>query len=102
MKKRNLKLSEKEVKHVAKLARLNLTPQEVKKFQEQLSEVLDYIEILKKVKTEKIEPTSQVTSLENVFRKDQSQSSLSQNETLLGAKEIYKGFFKIKRILDND
>ncbi len=99
---KNSKLNEKEVKHVAKLARLNLTSQEVKKFQEQLSEVLDYIEVLKEVKTEKVEPTSQVTSLENVFREDRSQPSLGQKETLSGTKETYKGFFKIKRILDND
>lgn len=100
--KKNSNLTEQEVKHVAKLARLSLTPEEVKKFQEQLSEVLAYIEVLKEVKTEKTEPTSQVTSLENVFRKDQSQASLSQKEVLSGAKETHQGFFKIKRILDND
>lgn len=100
--KKNSNLTEQEVKHVAKLARLSLTPEEVKKFQEQLSEVLAYIEVLKEVKTEKTEPTSQVTSLENVFRKDQSQTSLSQKEVLSGARETHQGFFKIKRILNND
>ncbi len=95
-------LTEQEVKHVAKLARLSLTSEEVKKFQEQLSEVLAYIEVLKEVKTEKTEPTSQVTSLENVFREDKSQASLSQKEILSGTKETHQGFFKIKRILDND
>jgi aspartyl-tRNA(Asn)/glutamyl-tRNA(Gln) amidotransferase subunit C len=102
MMKKTFKLSEEEVKHVAKLAKLNLTPQEVKKFQEQLSEVLAYIEVLKDVKTEKIEPTSQVTSLENVSRKDKTNPSLSQKEVLSGAKENHQGLFKIKRILDND
>ena len=100
--KKNFKLSEKEVKHVAKLAKLDLTPQEVKKFQEQLSEVLSYMEILKEVKTEKIEPTSQVTSLENVFREDKTKTSLSQKEVLSGVRQSYQGFFKIKRILNND
>lgn len=100
--RKNSKLSEKEVKHVAKLANLNLTPQEVKKFQEQLSEVLAYMEILEEVKTEKTEPTSQVTSLENVFREDKAKTSLSQKEVLSGARQNYQGFFKIKRILNND
>ncbi|MCJ7804642.1 Asp-tRNA(Asn)/Glu-tRNA(Gln) amidotransferase subunit GatC [Patescibacteria group bacterium] len=99
--RKNSKLSEKEVKHVAKLAKLGLTPSEVKKFQEQLSEVLAYMEILKEVKTEKTEPTSQVTSLENVFREDKAKTSLSQKEVLSGAKQNYQSFFKIKRILKN-
>ena len=100
--KKNSKLSEEEVKHVAKLAKLELTPSEVKKFQEQLSEVLAYMEILKEVKTEKTEPTSQVTSLENIFREDKAKTSLSQKEVLSGARQSHQGFFKIKRILNND
>ena len=100
--RKNAKLSENEVKHVAKLAKLNLTPQEVKKFQEQLSEVLTYVEVLKEAKTEKTEPTSQVTSfLENIFREDKAKTSLSQKEVLSGTKQNYQGFFKIKRILNN-
>jgi len=100
--KKNSKLSEEEVKHVAKLAKLELTPSEVKKFQEQLSEVLTYVEVLKEAKTEKTEPTSQVTSLENIFREDKAKTSLSQKEVLSGTKQNYQGFFKIKRILNND
>ncbi len=96
------KLSEEEVKHVAKLAKLELTPSEVKKFQEQLSEVLTYVEVLKEAKTEKTEPTSQVTSLENIFREDKAKTSLSQKEVLSGARQSHQGFFKIKRILNND
>ena len=99
--RKNSKLSEEEVKHVAKLAKLELTPSEVKKFQEQLSQVLAYVEILEEVRTEKTEPTSQVTSLENVFRGDKAKASLFQKEVLSGAKQNYQGFFKIKRILNN-
>ncbi|MFZ5366408.1 MAG: Asp-tRNA(Asn)/Glu-tRNA(Gln) amidotransferase subunit GatC [Patescibacteria group bacterium] len=96
----NLKLTKEEVIHVAKLAGLTLTPQEVKKFQKQLSEVLDYVEILKKLKTTEVEPTSQVTGLENVFREDKVGSGLSQEETLSGAKNQEKGMFKIKAIFE--
>lgn len=90
----------KEVIHVAKLARLTLTPREIKKFQKQLSEVLNYIKILKKVKTRKVKPTSQVTGLENVFREDKVGSSLSQEETLSGTKNKKDGMFKIKAIFE--
>jgi len=67
-----MKLSQKEVEHVAALARLDLTPAEKKKFTEQLSDVLTYVGQLKKVDTESVEPTSQVTDLLNVARVDES------------------------------
>lgn len=90
----------KEVIHVAKLARLTLTPREIKKFQKQLSQVLNYIKILKKVKTGKVKPTSQVTGLENVFREDKITPSVSQKEALLGSKNTSGGMFKIKAIFE--
>jgi len=91
-------LSEEEVKHVAKLAKLTLTEEEIKKFQSQLSEVLNYVDVLKKLETKEIEPTSQVTGLENIFREDQTGQSLSAKEVLANAKEKNNGLFVIKAI----
>lgn len=65
-----MSLSKEEVEHIALLARLGLTEEEVKKYGEQLSSILDYVEQLKEVNTEGIEPTAQVTGLENVMRED--------------------------------
>ena len=96
---KNSKLTPEEVKHVAKLAKLTLTEQEVKKFQNQLSEVLDYVDVLKKIDTKKVEPTSQVTGLENIFRQDQTNQSLSAKEVLANTKEKKDGLFVIKAIL---
>lgn len=98
IKNQKSKLTEEEVRHVAKLAGLTLTRVEVKKFQKQLSEVLNYVEILKKAKTSGVESTSQVTGLENVFREDKPKPSLSQKEVLSGAKSTEKGMFKTGRI----
>lgn len=98
--KKTQKLTEEEVVHVAKLAGFTLSSKEVKKFQEQLSEVLNYVEILKKAKTSGVEPTSQVTGLENVFREDKVCPGLSQEEALSGAKNQEKGMFKIKAIFE--
>ena len=67
-----MKLSQQEVEHVAKLARLDLTDQEKKTYAEQLSAVLDYISELDKVDTDDVEPTSQVTGLLNVMRDDEA------------------------------
>ncbi len=63
-------LSEEQVKHIAKLAKLDLNEGEVKKFAGQLSSILEYIDILNEVDTEGTEPTSQVTGLTNVTEGD--------------------------------
>jgi len=99
-KERKTKLTEKEVRHVAFLAGLELDVNKVKKFQVQLGEVLDYIEKLKKLKTGKVKPTNQITGLENVFRKDETSPGFSQKEALSGTKRRHKGFFKIEAIFD--
>lgn len=85
--KKNLSLEE--IRHVANLANLTLSEDEVKKFSGQLSEVLDYIEKLKEVETKNVEPTSQVTGLENVFREDEEKPSL----------KIKEGFFRTKKVI---
>lgn len=93
------KLTKTDVIHVAKLAKLKLTPSEVKKFQQQLSAILNYMEILGEVKTVKIEPTSQITGLKNVTRKDEVRQSLTQRQALSNAQSSERGYFKIKAIL---
>ena len=90
-----------DVAKVAKLANLPLTEAEKKKFEKQLSETLDYVKQLGEIDTKKVEPTSQVTGLENVLREDEVTPSLLQREALQNAKETHKGFFKVPAILDN-
>jgi len=98
--KKSFKLTEEEVRHVAKLAKLELSTAEVKKFQKQLSEVLSYVDQLKKIPTQKVEPTGQVTGLVNVFREDLSGPSLTPQEALANAPSKKKQFFKIKPIFE--
>ncbi|MDP2642292.1 MAG: Asp-tRNA(Asn)/Glu-tRNA(Gln) amidotransferase subunit GatC [Candidatus Peregrinibacteria bacterium] len=81
-------LTEEQVRHVAKLARLKLTDEEVKKFAGQLSGVLEYVDILKEVDTEGVEITSQVTGLKNVMRKDEVVASEAKREELLACSEL--------------
>lgn len=90
------------VPHVAKLANLILTDEEIKKFEKQLSAVLDYIKKLSEVDTKNVEPTSQVTGLENVVREDTVSPSLSQEKVLSQAKSKHNGFFAVKGILDQE
>lgn len=96
--KKKTELTKDQVRHVARLAGLTLSEKEVTKFQKQLSDVLDYVTQLDKVNTSKVEPTSQVTDLENVFRDDKTTPSLSQKEVLSNAPSEHNGFFKVKGI----
>ncbi len=96
-----MKLSEEQVNHIAKLARLGLTDKENKKFRKELSAILDFIEQLNKAKTEKVEPTAQVTGLENVIRQDKGQAKTKQEaEKLLKlTPETKDGYVKVKAVL---
>ena len=76
-------ISKKEIEHIAHLARLGLTEEEKEKFALQLSSILDYIEQLKEVDTKGIEPTAQVTGLENVYREDEIEASDEIRDKLL-------------------
>jgi len=75
------KISQEEVKKIAKLADLKLTENEVEKFQKQLSDVLNYVAVLDELDTFKVKPTSQVTGLKNITRDDETEPSLSQKES---------------------
>lgn len=90
-----------DVPHVAKLAGLKLSESQIITFEKQLQSILDYIDKLKKVNTENVEETSQVTGLENVTRNDQTSPSLSQEETLSNTKSKHNGFFKVEGIFDD-
>lgn len=94
------KLSKEEILHIARLANLTLTEHEIERFQKQLSETLTYIEVLKELETEGVGPTSQITGLKNVVREDKLKSSISQEESLSGAKSKFNGHFKIKAVIE--
>lgn len=63
-------LTKQEILHIAQLARLELSEEEVEKFRTQLSGILDYVGQLQKVDTKDIDPISQITGLQNVMRED--------------------------------
>lgn len=89
------------IAHIAKLANLPLTDEEISKFEKQLSETLQYIEELNEIDTENVDPTNQVTGLINIFRDDTPSESLSQKDALLNSKHHQNGYFKVKGILEN-
>src|SRR6266496_1706042 len=86
------------VKYVAHLARLNLTPQEEQMFGAQLGEVLGYIEKLKEVDVSQVEPTAHAVPLVNVTRPDEVRPSLSNDEALRNAPAKADGLFLVPKI----
>lgn len=94
-----MSISKEEVKHIADLARLELSEEEISKFQKELSSILEYVSQLSEVDTEKVEPTFQTTGLENVFREDKVEDhELSQKEALKNAPDKKDGYFKVKPV----
>jgi len=96
-----MKLSQEEVEHIAKLARLRLNPEEKEKYSSQLSNILNYMEKLQTVNTTKVEPTSQVTGLTNIMREDEIIESGIADELIAGAPVQSNGYIKIPKIFEN-
>jgi aspartyl-tRNA(Asn)/glutamyl-tRNA(Gln) amidotransferase subunit C len=91
------KLTEKDVKYVAKLAQIKLSKEEVEKYKKQLSNVILYVEELNEVDTSGVKPTSQTTGLKNMVRKDVIKigECLNQEEALSGTETVDNGYFVV-------
>jgi len=92
-------ISQKEVEHVAQLARLELTEAEKTRFAEQLSHILTYVDQLQGVPTEGVPLTASVASEKPVLREDTPRECLSLEQALANAPESSDGFFVVPRIL---
>jgi len=95
-----MKISLKEVSHIAHLARLELTEEELERFSIQLSKILSYMDKLNELDTSNIEPTSHVIPIKNVFRDDEVFPSLSSEEALRNSPERTENFFRVPRIIE--
>lgn len=88
--------------HLAKLANLPLTANEVQVLDRQFGEVLEVVDRLDELDTSKIEATPQVTGLKNRFREDETddQRILSQDEALANAKNSHNGYFVVEAVFE--
>ncbi len=95
-----MKLSRREVEHLALLARLGLSEAELEKFREQLSVILENFEILQQVDTSDVLPTAHCIALQNVLREDEITPSLPTHEVLSNAPHQEEGYFKVQAVLE--
>jgi aspartyl-tRNA(Asn)/glutamyl-tRNA(Gln) amidotransferase subunit C len=94
-----MKLSQEQVEHIAELARLALTDEELVLYQDQLSHILDYFQRLQELDTEAIEPTASVLPLHSVMREDVSRPPFPRDDILANAPDADDGCFIVPPVL---
>jgi aspartyl-tRNA(Asn)/glutamyl-tRNA(Gln) amidotransferase subunit C len=93
-------ISDVQVEHIARLARMALSVEEKQRFTEQLNAILNYMEQLNEVPTEGVEPTAHVLDLVNVLRDDTVHQMLNADTALANAPETAHHCFVVPRIVE--
>ena len=95
-----MKITRKEVEHVAYLARLHFSEEEIDRFTHQLNGTLEYMEKLAELDTTGVEPTFHAVQRTNVMREDLVRPSLPLEPTLRNAPDADRGFFRVPKIIE--
>jgi len=95
-------ITREEVEHIAKLARLQLTDEEKKRFQVELGKILEYFDQLKKLDTENVPPMTHAVPIENVLREDQVKPSLPAEGALQNTPEKKDSYFQVPKVVGQD
>ncbi len=93
------KINEQEVRHVAKLARLSCTDEEIGRLTVELGSILEYVGQLQELDTTDVEPLAHCLRISNVFREDEVRASLSSEEALANAPDRDGEYFAVPKVL---
>jgi len=91
-----------EVLHIARLAKLKLTDEEIELYREQLGRILEYFKKLEELDTSDVEPTSHVLDVKNVLRADEPRPSIPQEEALRNAPRKRDGYFEVPQVIERE
>ncbi len=94
-----MKITKDEVMHVANLARLDIDEASIDKFAGQIGTILEYVDVLNRVDTQGVTPTSHAISLTNVFREDREQKTLERDKALANAPQKEDGNFVVPKVI---
>ncbi|MHC9000861.1 Asp-tRNA(Asn)/Glu-tRNA(Gln) amidotransferase subunit GatC [Enterococcus bulliens] len=94
-------ITEEQVKHVAKLAKLSFAEEELHEFTAQLDKIIEMVETLEEIDTTGVPFTSHVVDSINVLREDQATPGWDRTELMRNVPESEDGFIKVPAILDN-
>lgn len=93
-------LTQEDIQYLGRLAKIQLSASDVKRMQTELTSVLAYVKKLQAVDTKNIEPTSQVTGLTDVWRKDvAAEAKLAREDLLKNAPQVRDGYIEVKRVI---
>lgn len=95
-----MSVTEKDVRYVAHLARLQLTDNEVESLTEDMSEILGYMETLEELDTSNVEPLEHVIEMEYRLRDDKAKEPLSHKEALKNAPDADSDYFRVPKVID--
>ena len=95
-------LTREEVLKVAKLAKLEFTDEEIEKYQQELNEILNYMDMLNELDTENIKPLSQINDDVNNLREDEVKPSLLVSEALKNAPEAVDGTVVVPKVVGGE
>ena len=95
-------IDDRTVAHVARLSRLELSPQELERFRHQLGDILAYVQRLGALDLGDVPPTAHVRPDANVLREDEVRPSLSQEEALANAPAVENGYFVVPPVITED
>ncbi len=101
MAKKNIQLPKDEILHLAKLANLALSEDEIEKYGKQLTETIEYVENLDELDTSKAKPSASSAQLENIFFEDgtKNERGFTAEDAIKNAKEKKGEYFKVGRIM---
>ncbi len=92
-------ITREDVYHIAELAKIELSDEEVERFRKEFEKILEYFSILDEV-PEDVEPTFHVHNLKNVFRDDVPSEPLPRELVLMNARHVEDGYFKGPKIME--
>ncbi len=95
-----MKITQKDVEHVARLARLTLAPEELEVMTSQMDAILGYVDKLNELDTEGIEPTAHAVPMANAFRADEKRPSIGIERALQNAPQSGDDCFTVPKVIE--
>ena len=89
-----------EVKHIARLSKLNIPDNELNYYLEEMDKMINHFNIISKVDTSDVEPMTHVNNTSNVFRKDKLKNSLNTKDAIQNSAKTFGNYIKIPKIID--
>ena len=95
-----MRITSEEVRHIATLARIGMTDQDVERMRDEMSNILESFDVLERVDTETVEPTGHSVDLDTVVRADVVTGSSPVDDVLANAPSTEDGFIRVRRVLE--